>query len=610
MTLRVKWDIDEKRDVVKSNGAEIDRDMILELFDSSFITTHFQPIFSSADGSVYGYEALTRLNDNYENINISDLFMKAILTNTISSLDVRCREIAIKSASSFGINNGNAYLFINICPETLIDPAHSVGITDTFAEECAIAKGKIIFEITEMSAVRNYDLFVQAVSHYRKRGYKIAIDDFGSGYGGLKMLSIIEPDFVKIDRHFISNIDKALIKFNLVDSIATACHKLGIKTIAEGIETEEELKVCLDIGIEFLQGYYLAMPSPTLSFQKVLMPELSDNGDCCSHTNGNDSFIGDISIVSEKVNPSMPVIDILDMFMKMPELRSLSVVQEYRILGVINRNRFLERHVLGKHGFGIHINAHKTAIDIMEKQFIAVEYDTPLETVAQQVSSRKAEIINDDIYVTKNGKYLGGVSVSRLLDAMTDKSIALAKGANPLSGLPGNEFIQRELIKRLSQNIHFDVCYLDIDHFKPYNDYYGFERGDYIIKTVADIIHDALAAYYDSFNFAGHIGGDDFLVITYPKISIALCQKIIADFEERLPEFHGMEDYKRGNYTSKNRKSETEIFNLLSLSIGIVSTEVYKIDSYAHLASIATEIKRAAKMQAGSSIVRDRRLMG
>ncbi|HCC68952.1 MAG TPA: hypothetical protein DEP99_03595, partial [Nitrospiraceae bacterium] len=258
MTLRVKWDIDEKRDVVKSNGAEIDRDMILELFDSSFITTHFQPIFSSADGSVYGYEALTRLNDNYENINISDLFMKAILTNTISSLDVRCREIAIKSASSFGINNGNAYLFINICPETLIDPAHSVGITDTFAEECAIAKGKIIFEITEMSAVRNYDLFVQAVSHYRKRGYKIAIDDFGSGYGGLKMLSIIEPDFVKIDRHFISNIDKALIKFNLVDSIATACHKLGIKTIAEGIETEEELKVCLDIGIEFLQGYYLA----------------------------------------------------------------------------------------------------------------------------------------------------------------------------------------------------------------------------------------------------------------------------------------------------------------------------------------------------------------
>lgn len=272
MTLYLKWHIDEKCDAVKSRCAERDCNMIFELLDSSDITTHFQPVFSSADGSVYGYEALTRIKDN-KNINIRDLFMKAILNGTISSLDVRCRESAIRLASSLGISKSNAFLFINICPESLMDPAHSVGITDTCAGKWAIAKERIIFEITEMSAVRNYNLFAQTVSRYRQRGYKIAIDDFGAGYGGLKMLSVIEPDFVKIDRHFISDIDKSMIKLNLVDSIATACHQLGIKVIAEGIETEEELKTVLNMGIEFLQGYYLASPSPSLSLQKALMPK-------------------------------------------------------------------------------------------------------------------------------------------------------------------------------------------------------------------------------------------------------------------------------------------------------------------------------------------------
>jgi diguanylate cyclase (GGDEF)-like protein len=609
MTLRLKWDIDEKRNAVISGCAESDRNIILELLDDNRITTHFQPIFSTKDGSVYGYEALTRIKED-KVINISELFMKAIITNTISSLDVKCRESAIRIASSLDISKSDAYLFINICPESLTDPAHCVGITDTCAEEWAIPKDRIIFEITEMSAVRNYNLFAQTISRYRERGYKIAIDDFGSGYGGLKMLSIIEPDFVKIDRHFISNIDKAMIKLNLVDSISTACHKLGIKVIAEGIETEEELKVVLNMGIGFLQGYYLARPSPDLSGRKALMPALSDKNACFTRAPGDHCFIGDISIFREPANPSMPAPDILNMLIERPELRTLPVVQEHRILGVINRNRFLERHMLGRHGFGFHINTYKKAVNIMEQQFIAVEYNTPLEVVAQRVRSRKAELVNDDICVTKNGKFSGIASISSLLDAMTDKSIALAKGANPLSGLPGNEFIQREINKRLSQNMHFDVCYIDIDHFKPYNDCYGFEKGDCVIKTTAEIIQDALAAYYDSFNFAGHIGGDDFLVIVHPQISIALCRKIIADFEEMLPEFHGVGDYKAGNYISKNRKGETETFNLLSLSIGIVSTEIQKIDSYAHLASVATEIKKAAKIQAGSSIARDRRLMG
>lgn len=618
MTSRSKWDMAiDSEDCISENRNSadgIDRQTILELLDSNSLTTHFQPIFSSKDGTVYGYEALTRIKEDKRNINIGELFKKAILTDTISSLDVKCRGNAISLASSLGINHINAYLFINICPEALMDSAHSVGITDELADEWGISKERIILEITEESAIHNCKLFKEAVVYYKKRGYKIAIDDFGAGYGGLKMLSVIEPDFVKIDRHFISNMDKATVKFNLVDSIASACHRIGIKVIAEGIEQEEELKVVMNMGIDLLQGYYLYKPSPILNGDRAEIPILhSKKANCCS-TNGEQCFIGDIAHRIDPIPPSAHLTAAFNRFIKNPELRSLPVAEDDRVVGMVHRNRFLENNILGKYGYGMHLNATKCITDIMEQPSLMVEANTTLEDVAQRLQSRRFEFLYDDICITKTGKYYGTVAVHILLDAITERSLILAKNSNPLTGLPGNESIQREINKRLSQNMHFDVCYIDIDNFKPYNDHYGFEKGDMVIKTLACIIEESIKPDGFDFSFVGHIGGDDFIVIIPPQISIPACEKIIASFEATLPALHDTEDYNRRCYVSKNRKNEEETFNILSISIGIVSTEVYKIKSFAQLASIATEVKKAAKMQSAlsgvSSIARDRRLMG
>ncbi len=612
MTSRLKWELGNGDYVYHGEVCRgIDRQTILELLDSNSLTVYYQPIFSAKDGAVYGYEALTRIKDDRNNVDIGELFKKAILTNTISSLDVHCRGNAIKQAAALGIDKRNSHLFINICPETLTDPAHNVGITDELAEKWGIPKEKIILEITEESAIHNYNLFKQSIAYYKDRGYRIAIDDFGAGHGGLKMLSIIEPDFVKIDRHFISNIDKAIIKSNLVDSIATACHRMGIKVIAEGIEQQEELEAVLNMGIELLQGYHLHKPSPMLNGDRAIVPVLHGRKINGSHTRGEQSFIGDIAHDAEPVDPSATIMTVFNRFIKNADLRGLPVVEDGRVLGMLHRIKFLENQILGKCGYGFSLNLHKSISQLMEQQFLMVEANTTLEEVAQRISSRKAEFLYDDICVTKSGKYFGTVAISSLLDAMTERSLVLAKGANPLTGLPGNESIQREIDKKLSQNMHFDVCYIDIDNFKPYNDHYGFERGDSVIRALAGIGESTVKSFDpSSFNFVGHIGGDDFIVITRPQISIPVCEKIISRFEAQLVDFHGIEDHGKGSYISKNRKGQEETFALLSLSIGIVSTEINKIESYAQLASIATEVKKAAKMRDGSSIVRDKRLMG
>lgn len=124
-------------------GSVIERHTILELLDSGFLIVHFQPIFSSRGGAVYGYEALTRIKEDKGTVSIGDLFKTAVMTNTVSSLDVQCRKNAVRLASSLGINRNDAYLFLNICAETLMDPAHREGITDELIEEAGLSKDRI-----------------------------------------------------------------------------------------------------------------------------------------------------------------------------------------------------------------------------------------------------------------------------------------------------------------------------------------------------------------------------------------------------------------------------------------------------------------------------------
>jgi len=614
MTVWLKWQINDKGETFNdtSEKNKACRQGILNLLDNKAFTIHFQPIFSSSDGTVFGYEALTRIKGEHPFTDISELFRKAVWTDTVSALDIHCRENAIKQASTLGLTPGKANLFINACPETMMDPSHKADITDKLAEEWNVPKERIILEITEESAIYDYSLFRQSIEYYRSRGYKIAIDNFGAGHGGLKMLSIIEPDFVKIDRYFISNIDKAIVKSNLVDSIATACHRIGIKVISVGIERHEELEAILNMGIELLQGDYLQKPSAMTDGENTVIPVLqSKRKNSVPVIRGEQSLIGEIADYVEPILPSSSVMTAFNRFIKATSLRGLPVVDNEHVLGMLHRNWFLENQILGRCGYGFALNSYKNVSKLMERQFMLVESTTTLEEVAQRIKARKSEFLYDDICITTHGKYFGTVAISALLDAMAERSLALAKGANPLSGLPGNEFIQRAIEKKLSQNMHFDVCYVDINNFKPYNDHYGFEKGDNVIRVLAHILEETVKVFDSgSFNFVGHIGGDDFIIVTRSQIAIPVCERVISRFEAQLQDLHGSDDFMKGQYISRNRKGEEESFRLLSISIGIVSTGVHMVESYAQLASIATEVKKAAKMKGGSWVERDRRRMG
>ncbi len=207
-----------------------------------------------------------------------------------------------------------------------------------------------------------------------------------------------------------------------------------------------------------------------------------------------------------------------------------------------------------------------------------------------------------DDYVTK--PFIGEELVARLraviMRATTTRELS------PLTGMSGNSDIMREISTRLTAQ-EFACLYPDIDNFKSYNDHYGFIRGDDVIKTLASIILEVLEETYSSFHFAGHVGGDDFVILTDPALAEDIASAITRRFDQAVPDLYDPEDQQRGWIEYEDRTGHMHRTPLVSLSIGIVISKPGYFSSAPALASRAAEVKGVAKRIPGSKWIVDRR---
>ncbi len=179
--------------------------------------------------------------------------------------------------------------------------------------------------------------------------------------------------------------------------------------------------------------------------------------------------------------------------------------------------------------------------------------------------------------------------------------------ANPLSRLPGNVSIMSALQQRIDGKSKFAVGYVDLNKFKAYNDKYGFEHGDDVIRETARIILRTTKALGDPNDFTGHIGGDDFVFITSLDKSDAICKKIIQDFDACAPSFYNEDDRAKGFIAGKDRQGNMREIPLLSVSIGVVANDSREITHVAEIGEIGAELKEYAKSLKGSNYVKDKR---
>ena len=221
----------------------------------------YQPIVSLTDGTVYGYEALSRISNNCFEINIERLFVIATNFNRVWELEKLCRALSLEGAINM---DAGKKLFLNVDPNIINDDEFMSGFTKKRLHKYGMDCHNIIFEITERVAVKDNKTFMASICHYKNQHYGIAIDDVGAGYSGLNMLAEVKPSYIKLDMGLIRDIDKDEIKQNLCKAMSDFGKNSGIKLIAEGIETKEELVTLIKFGVDYGQGYFLAMPNESM----------------------------------------------------------------------------------------------------------------------------------------------------------------------------------------------------------------------------------------------------------------------------------------------------------------------------------------------------------
>ena len=181
------------------------------------------------------------------------------------------------------------------------------------------------------------------------------------------------------------------------------------------------------------------------------------------------------------------------------------------------------------------------------------------------------------------------------------------RAQSPLTGLPGNVRIEEEIDRRVDEDAPFALLYADLDHFKSFNDHYGFMRGDQALQTTAAMLEEVVRDVTADASFVGHVGGDDFVIVVAPEMAAVAAQAIVERFDRDASSFYDPEDRDRGYIEVTNRRGELQRFPILTISIGVASTERRGVQHYAEAVAVATEMKQFTKGSAGSSWAMDRR---
>jgi EAL domain-containing protein (putative c-di-GMP-specific phosphodiesterase class I) len=216
----------------------------------------YQPVVDVVDRRVIGFEALTRVGSGrFENI--ETLFKAAEANDALWSLERLCRRKALESLPRLG---DDQLLFLNIEPDSVHDPQLAGPQFLEGLAEAGLSPGQLVLELTEHSAVKDFVAFRRTLDRFRALGFRLAMDDVGSGYAGLQAIAEIAPDFIKADMQLVRGLHESPIKRELIDTIRRFSDSTGITLVAEGVESPEELAALVSVGVRCAQGFLFARP--------------------------------------------------------------------------------------------------------------------------------------------------------------------------------------------------------------------------------------------------------------------------------------------------------------------------------------------------------------
>ncbi len=518
----------------------------------------FQPIVQMRTGRCHGFEALLRGWDRFGFANPNALFDRAMADGLLPEVE---SALMAKAAARFGALAGatDSKLFLNV-------DGRLPGAAEKVAGLARRRSLNIVHEISERDTTAVGERLAAAVSLYRKSHVGIALDDFGVGFGGLKLLYEAKPDYVKIDRFFIDGIERDLRKRAIVGYLVGYAHSLGITTIAEGVETPAEVYACRDLGCDFAQGYLLGRPT-------VYEGSLPPTCPAAEGLNQNDRRQGSaarerVTELLERIPPLMadaPRSTLLDLFADPKTPPAVPVIGRDRTPRGLIREQDLKPYLYSRYGTDLLRNkVAGSRLDEFVVPCAVCDINTPVEQVVEAFSE---DATADGVIIVEGGEYVGFLGSHALVKLVHERRLAAAADQNPLTRLPGNNAIVRHIDAMLADTDRGHmVAYLDFDNFKPFNDVAGFRQGDRAILMFSERLKVA-AAGLDG--FCGHVGGDDFVLLLSgvgEERALAVLRELLDRFRSDAESLYEAQDRERGWFQGKDRDGTPRRFPLLTAS--------------------------------------------
>lgn len=555
----------------------------------------YSPIVSLLDGSLYGFEAAPFDKNSGARMVRNAYYDEANRQGKLFEADRAFREAAIRGLPS---RDGDVKLFLPVPSAVVFDTRLYTGSTLRRIESAGLRPEHIVLVLIGGEEEDGAALKA-AIGHYRMQGFRIALSGITASRSDLHRMIALQPDYAMLNVSALGSESVNSVEESLLRAITALARKEQIVLIACGIEREEALPPLVASGVSYGQGTWIGEDRPRTSHAAV-SPHIQRRirSEVQRRYRGATGSLSQLAIPVVQFVRETPVSEIARHFELHRDTQAIVVTDNREPIGLVMKEKL---HQMLSGQFGLPLYWNRPVGKIMDAHPMIVDEEVPIDQVSQMAMAREPDKLYDAVIVTRNGIVSGIVFIRAMLEWVTRTRVESAQWANPLTGLPGNMPIRRELIRRLAEGKPFAIWYADLDHFKWYNDRYGFHSGDEVIRYTAEVLSEAVRDYDPMESgecFVGHVGGDDFIVFTGYPDPVAAAKQTLKWFERGIGAFIGR---KTGVVSDRNGRALEGAGVSLSLSLLIFeSSEGWTPDS---VSERSAHLKKKAKQIDGHSLV-------